>query len=1094
MSRLVELVSIDRRFARSARLDTDLCSKPALAGYVMQASVQRALISMAAGQAESGQGAYTWTGPYGGGKSSAALLIANLVAGTEGQRRTAEKIAGVELTQQFKKAFPRSSPWSVVAVTGSRKSLNAALADAAMRAFDWPETTTARALADKELIELIAGESAKRGGLLILLDELGKMLEHEAANGGDAHLLQDLAERASRSSGKLVVVGILHQSFDQYAERSARDTRKEWAKVQGRFQDIAFLTAVDETVALLGRAIQAKSRPAYARVRASIAAAAVARRRPADAPLLASLLETTWPLNPVATMLLGPVSRQRFAQNERSVFGFLSSAEPGGFQEFLAEAMSFDRTYDPSDLWDYLAANFGMALASGADGSRFSLAFDAIQRAAARGNELHVKLTKAAAMIEFFRNGSGVALADDFLGLSVPWAGAKEVQKATNDLVDWAILIRQPRLGGYALFAGSDFDLEAAIDRATAPLDAEEMAAVPARAGFASIAAKRHYFETGALRTFDVTMLVATRDEDREALAQRALLKRGRGAGAMVLLLGDGHLSNDQLDRRCTFLAARLARVGVVGAVGASPHSFKLRSDAEELFAMERVLRDHPQLEGDRIARREISARLSVSIDRLHRSLEAALESARWRPTADPKRCLTARPSVVASEVADAAFPKAPVLKSELLQRERPSSNAMAALRNLCHAMVGDGHAEGLGIEGFPAEMGLYLTVIRPYGVHDKVSEGHFEFRDPDREGQGATLWPAWNVLTEVQSSSLDEVFDTWSEPPFGMKLGIMAPLALAFLLAHRDTMAIYVDDVFQSDMDDLFVDRLLQKPAAIRLRRIDRTVTQTAFMSELAKMLNEPGDSGALIVAKALFKRFSKLPQYARRSAAVGLDAVAIRDTVIKAKDPEALLFDDLPALRSDGRISARDVYSAVQACEECYPNLLTDLRVALARSLGTRDDFHGLSIRAEAIRGLTNDYAFDAFVMRAAAFDGDLGDIEGLASVLVHKPAASWSDRDREQAFIELARFGRRFREAEALASVCARRSNTEALALVVGIDPLIPPFFRSFELTEEEKTEAAALAEEVLGRLSQGGHGGRLRLAALARAVATLSGETV
>jgi hypothetical protein len=170
----------------------------------------------------------------------------------------------------------------------------------------------------------------------------------------------------------------------------------------------------------------------------------------------------------------------------------------------------------------------------------------------------------------------------------------------------------------------------------------------------------------------------------------------------------------------------------------------------------------------------------------------------------------------------------------------------------------------------------------------------------------------------------------------------------------------------------------------------------------------------------------------------------------------------------------------------------LLTQLRGALAKSLGTRDDFHGLSVRAEAIRGLTNDYAFDAFIMRAAAFDEEAGDIEGLASLLVHKPAASWSDRDCEQAFLELARFGRRFREAEALATVRARRSNTEALALVVGVDPLIPPLLSSFELTEDEKVEAAALAEEVLGRLSEAGHGERLRLAALARAVATLSGE--
>ena len=56
-------------------------------------------------------------------------------------------------------------------------------------------------------------------------------------------------------------------------------------------------------------------------------------------------------------------SRARFAQNERSVFGFLSSAEPAGFQEFLQTTEAGEATYDPAWLWDYLASNFGMALA-----------------------------------------------------------------------------------------------------------------------------------------------------------------------------------------------------------------------------------------------------------------------------------------------------------------------------------------------------------------------------------------------------------------------------------------------------------------------------------------------------------------------------------------------------------------------------------------------------------------------------------------------------------------------------------------------------------------------------------------------------------
>ncbi|MBS1038820.1 ATP-binding protein, partial [Gluconobacter cerinus] len=244
MKPLSQMVEINRRFARSTRLDVDLQGTPPLVGYVMQASVTKALKTLAESQIESQQGAFTWTGPYGGGKSSAALLVANLVAGRSENRALARDIAGPDLTARFAKAFPEANgPWTIVAVTGSRMGLRQTIADAAATALRWGKAAYSQAVSsDVALIEaLMAAANAKRSGIFLILDELGKLLEHEASAGSDIHLLQDLAEQSARSKGKLVVTGILHQAFDQYVARASRDARQEWAKVQGRYQDIPFL-------------------------------------------------------------------------------------------------------------------------------------------------------------------------------------------------------------------------------------------------------------------------------------------------------------------------------------------------------------------------------------------------------------------------------------------------------------------------------------------------------------------------------------------------------------------------------------------------------------------------------------------------------------------------------------------------------------------------------------------------------------------------------------------------------------------------------------------------------------------------------------
>jgi len=1096
MSTLADCVTIERRFARSARLDADLMGTPPLVGYVLQGSIQKALGAMATAHAETRQGAFTWTGPYGGGKSSAALLVGNLVGGKSAGRKIARGLAGKELSSLYEKAFPERSSkrWAVVAVTGSRVEMNDAIIEASEAVLGWGRAVVTRARkSGAQLAEALVESAKKNAGVLLIVDELGKFLEHAVANQGDIHVLQDLAEFSARSDGRFVVVGILHQSFDQYAGRLSREARQEWAKVQGRFQDISFLAGVDETVALLGRAIQSKHRPKQFTTLAKSVAQAVSARRPTDVAGLTDALTATWPLNPVTALMLGPVSRQRFAQNERSVFGFLSSAEPHGFVEFLKEQSAKSAaSYDPDRLWDYLAANFSMALASGPDGARFSIAFEAIDRASAKGGPLHVAIAKCAAVIEFFRNGSGVAVATEFLEASLPHESADKVRRAIDDLVDWAVLLRQPRLGGFAIFAGSDFELDGALDKARTLPTADDLAALPDRAGLPFAVAKRHYFRTGALRAFDVVLWPLGADDGPDALAARIAARKLRGSGLMLLLLADASTDHAQLHSRARTVAKALHARGVMAAVGAAPASNRLRDTAVEIFALEKVAKEHPQLQGDRIARREIAARRSAYLDAVQREMRESLNDANWwlGPTGERVQETL---SIVATALADSAFPQTPLLKSELVQRERPSSNAMAALRELGHAMVAGEKQENLGLSGFPAEMGLYLTILQRFGLHRQTTAGHWGFSPPDDSDAGRSLRPAWDVLSANSECTLEEIYTRWCKPPFGLKRGAMPILAMAHILADRERLAVYVDGVFQTQITDVFFDRLLQNPGSVQLRRINRSVHEAGFLVGLARGLDIEDEPTALIVAQALFQRFRSLSPYSQRTQNLSAPARAVRAVVLKSSDPEALLFRDLPELKLAGDPSVA-VMDALSEAEGAYGLLLTQLTQTMSRVLGVDGTtFGGLAERANTVMGLSNDLRFDAFAMRVASFERREGDIEGLVSMLVHKPPTGWSDRDRDQAFLELARFGRRFREAEALAVVRSRRSQTEALALVVGLDPAIPPLVTSFELTDNEKKQAGKLAQDVLKALDMKGHDNTVRLAALARAVASLAADT-
>ena len=105
-----------------------------------------------------------------------------------------------------------------------------------------------RKVTNSRLLELVdalqvAVEHAGAGGLLIVIDELGKFLEYEARQGGGGvFLLQELAERAFRGrKANLMLFVLLHQGFDLYARGMGEKLKNDWTKVQGRFQSVSFV-------------------------------------------------------------------------------------------------------------------------------------------------------------------------------------------------------------------------------------------------------------------------------------------------------------------------------------------------------------------------------------------------------------------------------------------------------------------------------------------------------------------------------------------------------------------------------------------------------------------------------------------------------------------------------------------------------------------------------------------------------------------------------------------------------------------------------------------------------------------------------------
>jgi hypothetical protein len=1040
---LSEHVSISRQFLKSIRIDADFGREDALSGYVCQGTARSLLEGMAKQLLHTKQRAFTWTGPYGGGKSSLALMLCSLVGPQAQLRAKAKKILDLPSDSPVHSAFlARGQGWQVLPIVGKRGSV----AQEILSVLDKSVGGGRRRGSRSAVNELVMAATDHEQGVLLVIDELGKFLESSAqGSGDDIYFFQELAEAASRSSGKLVVVGILHQGFEAYANRLGREVRDDWAKVQGRFIDIPLVAASDEVVELVGNAITTSDAVDRTPVAYCVAqtAGAIRARRPGTPATLENSLAKCWPLHPVTAALLGPVSRRKFGQNERSTFGFLASREPHGFIEFLhgnpASALSM---YEPARYWDYLRSNLEPAILASPDGHRWAAGVETVERAEAKGESIHIELTKTVALIELFRNGSGLVAEDAVLCVSVHANEAEDIRRALADLVSWKILIRRRHLEAYGIFSGSDFDIEGAITRARTELGAPSLEQISAMTNLQPVLAKRLYAQTGTMRWY--TRRIARLSEIPQLLENFTPDKGS--VGSFVLCLFEEDVTKEVAQVMVRRLSAVHKDLPLL--LGVPNNAVRISELSLELQAAERVLKARPELEGDAVARRELIARISSVRGMLEDEMADAFLLSKWYCSGEEMAQASGDSlSAIASEMAGAVYPHAPHIFSELLNREEPSSNSVKARRDLMVAMIGNADKPNLGYEGYPADAGLYFTVLQSPGLHRRNSEDRWGFAVPgpaSRSNGIRHLWFTTKALLESRGASvpLTEMYELWSLAPFGVRAGLLPVIGLAFYLAHQSTLALYVEGTFAPDIDERVVDDWLRNPARISLRFVAASKDQARFLREVARAMSDgaagPVNAEPLDAARALVSLVVGLPGWSKRTMSVSTAAQRVRSTLLKASDPHKVLFSDLPTLldASDTEELVARLRGATSELSTAYPKMLERVRTHLLRALDHRDrPLSELYERAISIKGLAGDFKLDAFTARLEVYDESDEAVEGLIGLAAGKAVATLVDRDVDAALTQLSIWSHDFRKAETLAPLRGRAASRRGIGVVFG-----------------------------------------------------------
>ena len=1070
---LHEFISVNTHYTRSVNIERDSGSIEVLSSYIPTSRALRTFAKVAA-TCHSNQAPRAWSlvGPYGSGKSSFSIFLAQLLSAEESaHNKTAHKVlakadkkAALDFRVQSKSTFGHLQ----VLVSGAPEPLGPRLAKGLSNAAElfWKEKKgrkpsvlkkLAEMAANKEIIaselleaiSLLQEQLGKSGsaGILLIIDELGKFLEYEARHYGanDIFLLQSLAEHACRGhKANLLVCVLLHQSFEQYAKGLGEALKKEWSKVQGRFEEVPFLESSEQTLRVVSAAINNRfnnkqNLEIKGNVKKVIDKLKGLEALPGQmtSEQAASLFTNCYPFHPITAVLL-PILCQKIAQNERTLFSYLGSHEQFGMREIVKNIDTVSKFIMPHDVYDYFITNQSAAIGDHITHRRWVEVVTAIDRLGDADFE-EVSLLKTIGLLNIVGARAGFKPSKDLLGTL--GLNTAKLNKALRVLKEKSIITFRKFSNEYRVWQGSDFDIELRVQEELANIGnfsiADELNRTEA---IMPVVARKYTIESGSFRYYRPFFIDAVTYENFLGV---------KSEPRILFYLASGKDDEDIFKKKVVDFFSPLDIVVLCKSAE------QLREAIAETQALMRIETTSPQLEKDPIAKREFEDRFIAAKRTQGALLQATIDEPQLSDWFNRgiKKALNSKRDLqeFLSEVLRKAYKKAPLIHNELINRDVASSQSNGARNKLLLAMIENEGIENLGIEKNPPEKAIYKSVLLATGIHQKAQNSEWAFSDPRGNNYESgsksiikSMAPTWSKIVDFLESSskspksFEEIREVLTSPPYGVKASVLPILYFASYLAYRGELAIFENRRFRPTFDEESIARFIKRPDefTFQLFRIDGA-NASIFESYSSLISGNTNRKTILEIAKPFARSMERLSEYTKLTTrGISKDAKAIRSAYNLAKSPQHLLVEGLPKALGFKELKMEANKAQVKSFSVKLSRALNDLIGAQDRLLNKQANLIGKAFDIKFLGDFAN--LQDAVSKKLNGLEHHTVDTEGVRALLMRlinrdieakewilnvlaylgqKDVNKWTDSDVDHAENRLIDFSKRINDLERL-----------------------------------------------------------------------------
>lgn len=295
-------------------------------------------------------------------------------------------------------------------------------------------------------------------GIYVVYDEFSKYLENHItdATKSDTKVLQDFAEKCGRSGKtQLHLMLISHKEITSYIDRASKTMIDGWRGVSERFHHIYLNDNFSQTYEIIAAAIEKDSKLWKKFCSDNSTHFEYMKTIYAKHPIFADtnddriegIISDCYPLHPVSTFILPRLS-ERVAQNERTLFTFISSSSDNTLSSFLKKNnMNEFHLVTPELIYDYFEPLLKQEVYSGNLHKYYILTSSILRKI--EPDSLEAKIVKTIALIYILEQFEKLRPTVDELNGIYGEYGADAVNDAVKRLVEEKYVIYQKKSNNY---------------------------------------------------------------------------------------------------------------------------------------------------------------------------------------------------------------------------------------------------------------------------------------------------------------------------------------------------------------------------------------------------------------------------------------------------------------------------------------------------------------------------------------------------------------------------------------------------------------------------------------------------------------------